>query len=403
MATHRNRRGCPSTRGRNRRLVALGAVVVVVALGLGVLMYLAGPRLKGLFHLPGRREAGPLYEQTEDLPGFVARVDHALYGALFRLGVEAEAISFERVERRRLDGKEWEEAHVRVRLPRRVGLKAAQAEMLRSLAPFGKRLSTTWQTGANGGRLYVRWDGLLTHCVELHRGLRVPKALVAPPPAPLPRVAVVMDDLGYDPGQFERVKKLRAEITCSVLPLSPHGRRIAQLAAEAGLECLLHLPMEAEGLPLKKLGDGALLMDMDAGQLLHALREDLNDLPRVSGVNNHMGSLLTANAPRMKVVLRELKRRNLFFLDSRTTSRSLGCSLAEKMGVKTAGRSIFLDDVQDKAAVLAQLAKLVSVARSQGKAVAICHPYPATLGALEEGLPSLKGKVRLVPVSRLVH
>jgi polysaccharide deacetylase 2 family uncharacterized protein YibQ len=386
--------------GRRWRLVAAG--VLAVALGLVGFFYVGGPRLRELVvaKMPVLEPAPP-YEQPLELPDQLARIDHAFYVALFRLGVEEENVSFESVKRQRQEGREWEQARVRVGLPRGVSFQESRVEFARALAPLGKRLELIWKPKGKQVDLELHWDGLLTHRVQLERGpLRLARAKAA---ERLPRVALVMDDLGYDPDQVQRLIDLELPLTCSVLPHSPYGHQIAASATEAGLECLLHLPMEAEGLPRRKLGEGVLLMDMDAGQLLRTLREDLDDLPEVSGVNNHMGSLLTANEPRMKVVLGELKRRHLFFLDSRTTSHSLGYSLARQMGVRAAVRSVFLDNVQEKDAVLAQLAKLVSVARSEGQAVAICHPYPATFAALGEGLPQLGQKVQLVKVSALAQ
>ena len=105
----------------------------------------------------------------------------------------------------------------------------------------------------------------------------------------------------------------------------------------------------------------------------------------------------------MRVILAELKRRGLFFLDSRTSNRSVGWELAGQMGLRAARRRVFLDNVQSKDAVLAQLFRLVGVARSEGEAVAICHPHPATFEALEQALPELRAQVRLVNVSALAR
>ncbi len=378
------------------------AVAVVVGAGLYLL---GGPRLAGLFRLkmPGLQPPPPPYEQPLGLPGQVARIDRAIFGALFRLGLSTEDVHFERVERlRTAAGGCYEQARVRVELPPAVSVKAARAELSRSLAGLGGRLSASWRSEAGRTRGELFWDGLLTHSLEL---CRRPEALARPsaPLGELPQVALVMDDLGYDLGQTRRLIGLKLPVTASVLPHSPHGRESLELASEAGLECLAHLPMEAEGLPAKRLGEGALLMDMDAGELLRTLREDLDALPGVDGANNHMGSALTASEPRMRVILGELKRRGLVFLDSRTSSGTLGFSLAGELGLKAAERDIFLDTVQDKEAVLAQLARLASVARSQGRAVAICHPYPATFEALKEGLPALRRQVRLVRLSELVR
>jgi len=376
---------------------------VVLLLGLAGVFYYKGSQLK---HIVTQRLNGldsmPPYEQPRELPDQIARIDRAFYVALFRMGVKAEDVRFERVEHHSKDGHEWEQANIRVTLPRGTPPGVARSRINRALAPLGERLTARYEVEDKLGRLELRWDGMLTHRVELREGAGRTTARPREP-AKLPRVAIIMDDIGYDLHQVQRLVDLGYPVTCSVLPFSPYGREAVTRASAAGLECLLHLPMEAEGVPIKRLGEGALLMEMDAGQILRGLRDDLGDLPKVSGVNNHMGSAFTANEPRMKVILAELKRRGLFFVDSRTTSRSQGYRLAEEMGVRSAGRDVFLDVVQDKEAILAQLGKLVSMANSKGEAVAICHPYPATFAALSEALPQLKGNVKLVPVSALVH
>lgn len=387
---------------RNWRLVAAGALIAVVFVGLGALLYVKGPRLKELVN---QRVAGlesvPPYEQPHELPDQIARIDHAFYVTLFRLGVKARDVRFVHVERRRHQGREWEQARVKVGLPERVSFERVKTSLERALTPLGEELELAWVPQGRQERLEVRWGGLLTHQVDFSAGPL--KAARPRGEGELPRVVLVMDDLGYDERHIERLVALKLPVTCSVLPYSPHGRQVLRQASEAGLECLLHLPMEAEGLPVKKLGEGALLMEMDAGQLLRRLRDNLEELPGVTGVNNHMGSRLTANEPRMKVVLAELKRRGLLFLDSRTTPRSRGYELARQMGVRSADRDIFLDTVQRKGAVLAQLNKLISLAESRGEAVAICHPYPETFEALEEAAPRLRSQVRLVKVVELAR
>ena len=300
-------------------------------------------------------------------------------------------------------GRHWEVAHVRVDLPRGLAPERVRGELGRELAPLGSHARLAWEPAGRPGRFDLYWEGLRTHRVDLLPRPAQPMTGPAPEPGEMPRVALVMDDLGWDLRQIERLISLKAPITASVIPHSPHGRESVRLAGAAGLECLAHVPMEAEGVSTNRLGEGALVTGMDAFELRRTLDGDLDDVPGVKGVNNHMGSRLTADESRMRVILAELKRRGLFFLDSRTSNRSVGWELAGQMGLRAARRRVFLDNVQSKDAVLAQLFRLVGVARSEGEAVAICHPHPATFEALEQALPELRAQVRLVNVSALAR
>jgi uncharacterized protein len=160
--------------------------------------------------------------------------------------------------------------------------------------------------------------------------------------------------------------------------------------------------MQPEGEPGGFSREGMLLESMDAAALRALVASGLDKVPHASGVNNHMGSVLTARADPMRIVMEELAGRRLFFLDSRTTAKTVAYRLAREAGVPSAERDVFLDDVAEKKAIAAQLARLETLATRHGSAIAIGHPYPETVEALLAWLPGLEDEgFELVPASRL--
>jgi polysaccharide deacetylase 2 family uncharacterized protein YibQ len=221
-----------------------------------------------------------------------------------------------------------------------------------------------------------------------------------PPPA---KLALIIDDLGdrWDYGQ--RALALPGAVTYAILPGTPHGLRIARLASEEGRDVMLHQPMEA--LEASTLGTGALDSRMSREQFLQTLRTNLDALPQVRGINNHMGSRLTRDTEAMVWLMAELRRRGgLYFVDSRTISDSVAQRTARHEGVATIGRDVFLDHVRTTAAIEKQLVTAMKLARARGKAVAIGHPHPETLTVLEAALPRFEQYgVTLVSVSQLIE
>lgn len=218
----------------------------------------------------------------------------------------------------------------------------------------------------------------------------------------LPLVAIVIDDLGFQKHVAVEFIDLDMPLTLSFLPQAPFSAEMAKQAFEKGKETLLHLPMEPKAFPETDPGPEALLTRMTDGEIQKILEKDLEAFPRVSGVNNHMGSRFTEDRDKMAVVLRTLKGKKLFFLDSRTTPHSVALSVASQVGVKAIPRDIFLDNVLEGEAIEHQLDQLIRLAQERGSGVACGHPYPETLKALREKIPDLRNKVRLVPLSRLL-
>jgi hypothetical protein len=214
-----------------------------------------------------------------------------------------------------------------------------------------------------------------------------------------PLIAVVLDDVGVARGHAELAIDMPSVITLSFMTYADGVADMAARARAKGHELMLHVPME----PLDgdvDPGPHVLTVEASDSELLARLDWDLSRFPGYIGINNHMGSRFTQDERGMRVVLQELKRRNLLFLDSRTISTTLGDSLAARMGVAHVMRDVFLDDEMNGAAVLKQLAQAERIAASKGQAIAIGHPHPATLAAIRAWIPQAEARgFVIVPLS----
>ena len=218
----------------------------------------------------------------------------------------------------------------------------------------------------------------------------------------LPKVAIIIDDVGFDTDLARSFLELKPPLTLSVLPTAPYAQAIARDAVGKGEEVLLHLPMEPKESDGEGPGAGALLARMDEAEFVETLNGHLSRIPGIKGVNNHMGSLLTEKEDKMALLFRELKKRRLFFVDSRTTPYTVASKVASEMKVPVASRSVFLDHDLSKEAMKLQWDRLFTMAMEQGYAVLIAHPHQETLVFLREHLPDLRSKARLVRVADIV-
>ncbi len=218
-------------------------------------------------------------------------------------------------------------------------------------------------------------------------------------------VAIVIDDLGQDVKQAKEVLALPGKVTLAVLPGLAHSTNIAELAGQAGREVLLHLPMEPLKNHEKTRSPGTLSADMTPMAFLNTVSDDVASIPGAVGVNNHEGSALTENKEAMKFLMAELKARNLFFLDSLTSPKSVAYATAVEFGMKATRRDVFLDNEGDNPSYIrGQFEMLVDIARKNGKAIGIGHPHPATLSELRTWLAGTRAQgIEIVPVSRLMQ
>ena len=224
-------------------------------------------------------------------------------------------------------------------------------------------------------------------------------------PAPrttLPRVVAVIDGLGIDPTATARAIALPPAVTLSFVSYAADLANQTAAARRSGHELLLRLPMEP-ATATAAMGSYTLGRYMPRDELLRRMRWDLARFDAYVGVDNHAGTEFATDAPAMQVVMIELKRRGLVYLDARAVPTEAVASAAHDAGVPYAARRIFLDGEEAAIAVDARLAQLVKLARAHGSAIAIGHPHSATLAALIRWLPTLKRQgVALVPLTAVI-
>jgi polysaccharide deacetylase 2 family uncharacterized protein YibQ len=218
----------------------------------------------------------------------------------------------------------------------------------------------------------------------------------------LPRVAIVIDDMGYHRRIGRSLLALNLNLTFSFLPGAPFTLEQENQAWQQGRDVLLHMPMQARDSALDP-GPGALYLNFTPAWIRSVVEKDLTAVPHAIGVNNHMGSKFTENRAAMHEVLAVLKKRGLFFIDSYTTAASTGLDEAGKMSIPTARRHVFLDNIQDREKICRQLDQLVILAKKKGWAIGIGHPHQATLDALSSCGKQLDNSVEVVSVHTLVR
>ena len=200
----------------------------------------------------------------------------------------------------------------------------------------------------------------------------------------MPKLALVIDDLGQNPTRDGRVLALPGPVAMAILPDTRHATALAERANAAGKTVMLHLPMAPAD------GPYAWQPQLQPGELARRLDRALSKVPHASGVNNHMGSQMTNRQQPMASLMTELQQRHLFFLDSRTGTGTVAAAVAQRVGLASLSRDIFLDDDPRPAAVAAQFHAAVKLARKQGSVVIIGHPHASTLALLERELPRLQ-------------
>jgi polysaccharide deacetylase 2 family uncharacterized protein YibQ len=218
------------------------------------------------------------------------------------------------------------------------------------------------------------------------------------------RIALIIDDLGDVLKSGQRAAALDGPVACAVLPYTRFGERIAKQAHVAGKEVMLHLPLQAVE-QLVITNSGTIDIDVTRAQLIRIFKGDMNSVPHVVGINNHMGSLLTQHPGHMRWLMSAVKAHgDLFFVDSYTTSASIVMQVARERGVPAIRRDVFLDVDPNPAAIHREFERLKKRALKNGIAIGIGHPHAETLQYLEQALPGLRNEgIELVPVGSLIR
>ena len=227
-------------------------------------------------------------------------------------------------------------------------------------------------------------------------------SLCPPSYADKPRVAIIIDDLGYKLEAGRKAIALPGPISFAVLPGTPRGPLLAEAAHRNGKEVLLHLPLQAMN-DFGPAEPNGIMLDMSREHLRETFREAMKSVPFAIGVNSHRGSLLTRHPGHMQWLMEEIRARDdLFFVDSYTTHRSVALQIAAESGVEAVRRDVFLDTDHSPEQIAREFERMKDLARERGSVVAIGHPYPSTLEFLERELPRLQAEgFELVPISEL--
>lgn len=183
-----------------------------------------------------------------------------------------------------------------------------------------------------------------------------------------------------------RTLALPGPVTLAIMPDTPHATDFAREAHRAGKTVILHMPMDPA------TGPYAWHPELPLPELESRLNAALLKVPYAAGINNHMGSRMTAEPVAMTWLMAELQRRHLFFVDSRTSAKTVAAAEAQRIGLASVSRDVFLDDERTAEAITRQLQTAIKLAQKQGSAVVIGHPYPVTLDVLERELPRLKAQ-----------
>ncbi|MFP3444537.1 divergent polysaccharide deacetylase family protein [Pseudomonas sp. SIMBA_067] len=216
-------------------------------------------------------------------------------------------------------------------------------------------------------------------------------------PAGKAYMSIIIDDLGQSPDRDSRTLALPGPVTMAIMPDTPHASDFARQAHKAGKTVILHMPMDPA------TGPYAWHPGITIDELARRLEAALAKVPYAAGINNHMGSRMTAQREPMAWLMGELQQRHLFFVDSRTSAATVAAAEAQRIGLAHVSRDVFLDDVRTTEAITGQLQQGIALARKQGSAVLIGHPYPQTLEVLERALPQLKGQgIELIRLSQMI-
>ena len=377
--------------------VTIAATIVVI---LGVIELVSSGRLRSFTS----RHRGP-----RDLAGVVADLDRAIDGVLVKLGTSGMTRESEEHESEHYI---WTHQTKTGHIPYGISTYECNLAITRRIRATGGRVIRAGEEGPDWRGLKtltmrIGFGDIETHSLVLLESSRS-EADQELAPGAAPRIAIVIDDFGYNASEVATgILDLDFPITISVLPHCPYTATMAAAARHAGKEVLVHIPMEPKGYPEADPGEGALITDHTREQLTRRIDAALDDVPHAVGANNHMGSAFTSQHIPMRVLMRILSERGLYFLDSMTTPESVGVAEAQRAGILTARNRMFIDSPLDESGridVESQLVDLVDLARQHGSAVGIGHPHPETLRVLERALPELAHEgVEFVFVSELLR
>lgn len=226
------------------------------------------------------------------------------------------------------------------------------------------------------------------------------------PPKPKNLVAFVIDDFGNNMAGTEEMLNLPVPLTVAVMPFMPSTKQDAELAHKKGHDVFVHMPMEPVKGKRSWLGPGAITTDLSDEEIRQRVEKAIDDVPHAIGMNNHMGSKVTADERIMRIIMSVVKKRGLIYLDSKTTDKSVAGKIAEEMGVPHAENQIFLDDVYSVPHITKQMEKICKLIGNHPLCIAIGHvgpPGKKTASVLRQYIPRIQKEAEFVTISQLIH
>ena len=334
----------------------------------------------------------------------IQTADQIVFNLLGKLSLPEDALSLQHLERYDELG-DWNSSLLTITMPPTISFPQVENAFTRGFAFFGEEDLTTQFLfdGDNCLNITVHIQERKTHQLVFCQTPLTTKQEASAADSYL--VSIVIDDLGENYRRFEELSSINVPFTYSILPFQTHSIRIANEVDKRNGEVILHLPLEPWNSSQHAMNDGTLLTGMSQDQLHAQLQRNINAVPHLSGVSNHMGSKFTEHQEKMETVLQAIKEKGLFFLDSRTSDKTVGYALAKEMRIKTAKRNLFIDNDHNQLSAEKQLQKIPRLAKKNGgHLIAIGHPYPSTITALKKCVPLLQEQgITVVPLSQLVN
>ena len=374
----------PHRRGRSR-----GWIGYFLSFFLGSLLVIAG-----YVYLNREKPLSP-----EAFSQKVFLVNQIIQSQIHEMGIPKKNILLHQSSLKKEGGLVWKQSSMKIQVLPSPPFSLIERNLRRSLSTLGKSASIQASQISNCLQLEIKVLNRVTHQLTF-----VPVTPSTLKVSQRPKIAIVIDDLGGENKISQELLHWDLPLTFSILPFAPYSKTLAEEAHQMGKEILLHLPMEPRGYPGIKPGEGVLLREMDEPKLLHQLSKDIEAVPYIKGVSNHMGSRLMEDREKIRIVFSELKRRGLFFLDNRTSPKTVGLEVAQSLSLKAAGRSLFIDHSSDEEEIKQKLEQLLQFSLLTGKAIGIGHPHPSTLKSLQEMIPKMKEKgIEIVPLSAVME
>lgn len=322
-------------------------------------------------------------------------IDSAIDKRLVEMGVGRQDIIEKKTEKRKRGEIEWTHITKRVKISPKEPLKEYEKAIAQAVKRKGGRVLKVKEGEIKGKKILSMKIGV--------KKIPIQRLILEQPKA---RIAIIIDDLGMGGRVTKELLAIDRPLNFSILPFLPHSKDTAIEAKKRGFLVMLHLPMEPKGYPArdKDPGKGTILIDTPRREIAKIIAQNLSNIPYVQGVNNHTGSRLTEDKEMMALILKELKKRNLFFVDSKTSDESVAYKEARRLGLRCGERDVFLDNEINLDYIKGQIRLLARMALKEGQAIGIGHAHSLTARAIKETIPELENQgIEFVLVSELLE